>query len=131
MLRARNLRRPILVVGNHVSPLNSSSFFTDFGMDSGIKKKPSSTYPTVQETKEAQQKFSNAKCISSAQFFFFSSLNVNFGCMFYLEARLEQDYYVKGSQKKYLILLWHLHFEGFLLIFNLFCYSFPIILAFD
>ncbi|KAL4200100.1 hypothetical protein AMTRI_Chr03g54710 [Amborella trichopoda] len=41
---------------------------------------------------------------------FFSSVNVNFGCMFYSEARLEQDYYVKGSQKKYLILLWHLHF---------------------
>ncbi|KAL4200114.1 hypothetical protein AMTRI_Chr03g54780 [Amborella trichopoda] len=46
---------------NHVSPLKSSSFFTDFGMDSGIKKKTSPTYPKVL--------FSNAKSISSAQFF--------------------------------------------------------------
>ncbi|XP_006838593.2 probable ADP-ribosylation factor GTPase-activating protein AGD8 [Amborella trichopoda] len=56
---------------NHVSPPKSSSFFADFGMDSGIKKKPSSAYSKVQveETNEAQQKFSNAKSISSAQFF--------------------------------------------------------------
>ncbi|KAL4200106.1 hypothetical protein AMTRI_Chr03g54740 [Amborella trichopoda] len=35
---------------NHVSPLKSSSFFTDFGMDSGIKKKPSSTCIKVQSS---------------------------------------------------------------------------------
>ncbi|KAK1324658.1 putative ADP-ribosylation factor GTPase-activating protein AGD8 [Acorus calamus] len=55
----------------HVSPPKSSSFFADFGMDSGFHKKPNSNSSKVQiqETNEARQKFSNAKAISSAQFF--------------------------------------------------------------
>ncbi|XP_068650700.1 probable ADP-ribosylation factor GTPase-activating protein AGD8 [Aristolochia californica] len=58
------------VIG-HVSPLQSSSFFAEFGMDGGFQKKGSSTSSTVQiqESNEARQKFSNAKSISSAQFF--------------------------------------------------------------
>ncbi|KAH7668695.1 ADP-ribosylation factor GTPase-activating protein 2/3 [Dioscorea alata] len=55
---------------NHVAPPKASSFFADFGMDYGFEKKSSST-PKVQihEGNEARQKFSNAKSISSAQFF--------------------------------------------------------------
>ncbi|KAK9036496.1 hypothetical protein V6N11_078495 [Hibiscus sabdariffa] len=56
---------------NHVAPPKSSSFFSDFGMDSGFQKKSSSNSSKVQiqETDEARKKFSNAKSISSAQFF--------------------------------------------------------------
>ncbi|XP_009791287.1 putative ADP-ribosylation factor GTPase-activating protein AGD8 [Nicotiana tabacum] len=56
---------------NHVSPPMSSSFFSDYGMDSGFTKKTSSNTSKVQieETDEARKKFSNAKAISSAQFF--------------------------------------------------------------
>ncbi|GKV10692.1 hypothetical protein SLEP1_g22020 [Rubroshorea leprosula] len=55
----------------HVAPPKSSSFFADFGMDSGFHKKTSSNSSKVQiqETDEARKKFSNAKSISSAQFF--------------------------------------------------------------
>ncbi|PKA66242.1 putative ADP-ribosylation factor GTPase-activating protein AGD9 [Apostasia shenzhenica] len=55
----------------HVSPPKSSSFFADFGMDSGSQKKSSSLSSKieVQESNEARNKFSNAKSISSAQFF--------------------------------------------------------------
>lgn len=58
------------VIG-HVAPPRSSSFFEDFGMDTGFQKKPSSTSSKVQiqETDEARKKFTNAKSISSAQFF--------------------------------------------------------------
>ncbi|KAL4200119.1 hypothetical protein AMTRI_Chr03g54810 [Amborella trichopoda] len=66
------VQRPILVVRKYLTMslhLKSSNFFADFGMDSGIKNKPSSTYSTVQESNEAQLKFSNAKSISSTQFF--------------------------------------------------------------
>ncbi|XP_042452084.1 probable ADP-ribosylation factor GTPase-activating protein AGD8 [Zingiber officinale] len=56
------------VIG-HVAPPKSSSFFAEFGVDSGFQKKASSTSSKVQESNEARQKFSNAKSISSAQFF--------------------------------------------------------------
>ncbi|KAF7809495.1 putative ADP-ribosylation factor GTPase-activating protein AGD8 [Senna tora] len=56
---------------SHVSPPKSSSFFADFGMDSGYPKKYESNPPKVEveESDEARKKFSNAKSISSAQFF--------------------------------------------------------------
>ncbi|XP_065878403.1 probable ADP-ribosylation factor GTPase-activating protein AGD8 [Euphorbia lathyris] len=55
----------------HVSPPKSSSFFADFGMDSGFQKKSNlnSSKVQIQETDEARKKFSNAKSISSAQYF--------------------------------------------------------------
>ncbi|KAK9095290.1 hypothetical protein Scep_026759 [Stephania cephalantha] len=55
----------------HVSPPKSSSFFEEFGMDTGFPKKSSSNSSKiqVQETDEARKKFSNAKSISSAQYF--------------------------------------------------------------
>ncbi|XP_068634143.1 probable ADP-ribosylation factor GTPase-activating protein AGD8 [Aristolochia californica] len=55
----------------HVSPPKSSSFFAEFGMDGGFQKKGSSSSSKVQiqESNEARHKFSNAKSISSAQFF--------------------------------------------------------------
>ncbi|KAL4334915.1 hypothetical protein GQ457_07G011570 [Hibiscus cannabinus] len=55
----------------HVAPPKSSSFFAEFGMDGGFQKKSSSNSSKVQvqETDEARRKFSNAKSISSAQYF--------------------------------------------------------------
>ncbi|GAA0185057.1 GTPase-activating protein [Lithospermum erythrorhizon] len=55
----------------HVAPTKSSNFFSDYGMDSGFSKKAGSSSSRVQieETDEARKKFSNAKSISSAQFF--------------------------------------------------------------
>ncbi|KAK9698936.1 hypothetical protein RND81_08G141600 [Saponaria officinalis] len=53
----------------HVAPPKASSFFADFGMDSGFQKKGSSSKVQVEETDEARKKFSNAKSISSSQFF--------------------------------------------------------------
>ncbi|XP_023511507.1 probable ADP-ribosylation factor GTPase-activating protein AGD9 [Cucurbita pepo subsp. pepo] len=59
----------------HVAPPKASSFFSEFGMDphngGGYSKKSSSnsTKIQVEETEEARKKFSNAKSISSAQFF--------------------------------------------------------------
>ncbi|KAK9716208.1 hypothetical protein RND81_06G218500 [Saponaria officinalis] len=56
---------------SHVAPPKSTNFFSDFGMDSGYKKKGSSISSKVQieETDEARKKFSNAKSISSSQFY--------------------------------------------------------------
>lgn len=54
---------------SHVAPPKSSSFFADFGMDGGFEKKSNSISSNIQESNEARQKFSNAKSISSAQFF--------------------------------------------------------------
>ncbi|GFZ15447.1 ARF-GAP domain 9 [Actinidia rufa] len=56
---------------NHVAPPKSSSFFAEFGMDSGFPKKTAtdSSKIQVEETNEARKKFSNAKSISSAQYF--------------------------------------------------------------
>ncbi|XP_074585299.1 putative ADP-ribosylation factor GTPase-activating protein AGD8 [Curcuma longa] len=55
---------------DHVAPPKSSSFFDDFGMDGGFQKKSSSSSKVqIEESDVARQKFSNAKSISSAQFF--------------------------------------------------------------
>ncbi|KAK6781705.1 hypothetical protein RDI58_019501 [Solanum bulbocastanum] len=55
---------------NHASPPMSSNFFADYGMESGFKKKSSnSSKVQIEETDEARKKFTNAKAISSAQFF--------------------------------------------------------------
>ncbi|CAN6919870.1 unnamed protein product [Brassica oleracea] len=56
---------------SHVAPPKSSSFFSDFGMDSSYPKKPSfnSSKSQVEESDEARKKFTNAKSISSAQYF--------------------------------------------------------------
>ncbi|XP_052170676.1 probable ADP-ribosylation factor GTPase-activating protein AGD8 [Diospyros lotus] len=60
-----------LHVTSHVAPPKSSSFFAEFGMDSGFSKKTSSnsSKAQIEETDEARKKFSNAKSISSAQYF--------------------------------------------------------------
>ncbi|XAR70631.1 hypothetical protein NMG60_11027545 [Bertholletia excelsa] len=56
---------------SHVAPPKSSSFFAEYGMDSSFPKKTSSNSSKIQveETDEARKKFSNAKSISSAQYF--------------------------------------------------------------
>ncbi|XP_068306204.1 probable ADP-ribosylation factor GTPase-activating protein AGD9 isoform X1 [Pyrus communis] len=56
---------------SHIAPPKSSNFFSDFGMDNSFPKRTSSNTSKVQiqETDEARKKFTNAKSISSAQFF--------------------------------------------------------------
>lgn len=56
---------------SHVAPPKSSNFFNEYGMDTSFSKKPTSSSSKVQveETDEARKKFSNAKSISSAQFY--------------------------------------------------------------
>ncbi|KAK1379116.1 putative ADP-ribosylation factor GTPase-activating protein AGD8 [Heracleum sosnowskyi] len=57
-------------LSGHVAPPKSSGFFSDYGMDSAFQKKSSSSSKVqIQETDEARKKFSNAKSISSSQFF--------------------------------------------------------------
>nr|XP_029123423.1 probable ADP-ribosylation factor GTPase-activating protein AGD8 isoform X2 [Elaeis guineensis] len=69
MPSAENISKGTLVI-DHVAPPKSSSFFAEFGMDSGFPKKHvSTTKVQEEESSEARQKFSNAKSISSAQFF--------------------------------------------------------------
>ncbi|MBA0651454.1 hypothetical protein Goklo_018778 [Gossypium klotzschianum] len=57
----------------HVALPKSSSFFAEFEMDNGFQEKSSSNsskvQEVIQETDEARKKFSNAKSISSAQYF--------------------------------------------------------------
>uniref|UniRef100_M4DLE9 Arf-GAP domain-containing protein n=1 Tax=Brassica campestris TaxID=3711 RepID=M4DLE9_BRACM len=56
-------------VFGHVAPPKSTGFFEEFEMN-GFQKKPITTFiPQIQETDEARKKFSNAKSISSAQYF--------------------------------------------------------------
>ncbi|CAN6461064.1 unnamed protein product [Victoria cruziana] len=56
------------VIG-HVAPPKSTGFFAEYGMDNLSQKKATSSKVQIQETNEARQKFSNAKSISSSQFF--------------------------------------------------------------
>ncbi|KAL1200462.1 ADP-ribosylation factor GTPase-activating protein AGD10 [Cardamine amara subsp. amara] len=59
-------------VVSHVAPPKSASFFDEYEMNGvGFQKKPftSSSKVQIQETDEARKKFSNAKSISSAQYF--------------------------------------------------------------
>ncbi|KAL6636488.1 hypothetical protein ACP70R_024060 [Stipagrostis hirtigluma subsp. patula] len=57
------------VIG-HVAPPKSSDFFQEYGMGNGFQKKSSTASKTqIEETDEARKKFSNAKAISSSQFF--------------------------------------------------------------
>ncbi|XP_062213059.1 probable ADP-ribosylation factor GTPase-activating protein AGD9 [Phragmites australis] len=55
----------------HVAPPKSSDFFQEYGMGNGFQKKSSTatSKTQIQETDEARKKFSNAKAISSSQFF--------------------------------------------------------------
>lgn len=54
---------------NHITTPKPSSFFAEYGMDTGFMRKSSSMKVQVSETDEARKKFSNAKSISSVQFF--------------------------------------------------------------
>ncbi|RZC94209.1 hypothetical protein C5167_021453 [Papaver somniferum] len=59
-------------VNGHVTAPKASGFFEDFGMDNGFQKKAATSAASkvqIQETDEARKKFTNAKSISSAQFF--------------------------------------------------------------
>ncbi|VVB02173.1 unnamed protein product [Arabis nemorensis] len=57
-------------VVSHVAPPKSTGFFEEFEMNGGgFQKKPMTSSSKVQETDEARKKFTNAKSISSAQYF--------------------------------------------------------------
>ncbi|KAF8108928.1 hypothetical protein N665_0104s0238 [Sinapis alba] len=57
-------------VFGHVAPPKSTGFFEEFEMNGGgFQKKPMTSSSRILETDEARKKFSNAKSISSAQYF--------------------------------------------------------------
>ena len=58
-------------VFGHVAPPKSTGFFEEFEMNGGgvFQKKPITSSSRILETDEARKKFSNAKSISSAQYF--------------------------------------------------------------
>jgi ADP-ribosylation factor GTPase-activating protein 2/3 len=55
----------------HVAAPKTSNFFQDYGMDNGFQRKTSTaaSKAQIEESDEARKKFSNAKAISSSQFF--------------------------------------------------------------
>ncbi|KAF7069536.1 hypothetical protein CFC21_075160 [Triticum aestivum] len=55
----------------HVSAPKTSDFFHEYGMDNGFQRKTSTaaSKTQIEETDEARKKFSNAKAISSSQYF--------------------------------------------------------------
>ncbi|KAL5217970.1 hypothetical protein ABZP36_018654 [Zizania latifolia] len=58
-------------VTGHIAPPKSSDFFQEYGMDNGFQRKTSTVAPKaqIQESDKARKQFSNAKAISSSQFF--------------------------------------------------------------
>ncbi|EMS68520.1 putative ADP-ribosylation factor GTPase-activating protein AGD8 [Triticum urartu] len=55
----------------HVAAPKTSDFFHEYGMDNGFQRKTSTaaSKTQIEETDEARKKFSNAKAISSSQYF--------------------------------------------------------------
>jgi ADP-ribosylation factor GTPase-activating protein 2/3 len=55
----------------HVAAPKTSNFFQEYGMDNGFQRKTSTaaSKAQIEESDEARKKFSNAKAISSSQFF--------------------------------------------------------------
>ncbi|KQK12024.1 hypothetical protein BRADI_1g01090v3 [Brachypodium distachyon] len=55
----------------HVAVPKSTNFFQEYGMDNGFQRKTSTaaSKAQIEETDEARKKFSNAKAISSSQYF--------------------------------------------------------------
>ncbi|CAM0878246.1 unnamed protein product [Alopecurus aequalis] len=55
----------------HVSAPKTSNFFQEYGMDNGFQRKTSTaaSKAQIEESDEARKKFSNAKSISSSQYF--------------------------------------------------------------
>jgi ADP-ribosylation factor GTPase-activating protein 2/3 len=58
-------------ITGHVAAPKTSNFFQEYGMDNGFQRKASTaaSKAQIQESDEARKKFSNAKAISSSQFF--------------------------------------------------------------
>ncbi|KAK3145441.1 hypothetical protein QOZ80_3BG0252900 [Eleusine coracana subsp. coracana] len=66
-----NARTGGISASGHVAAPKSSDFFQEYGMGNGFQKKSSTaaSKTQIQETDEARKKFSNAKAISSSQYF--------------------------------------------------------------